>query len=315
MFCARKAVCDIEDVPVTWIYEYYLKLSEKLTGQDVKLKSKFNLKDSNPSMYVYVCRKSRAYKYKCFSTGLQGNHINLIMTLYELEYKEAVLKIVSDYRAFLEDNLYEPSEIILEEKWIVEDYTLRQWTKDDASFWSPYNIGSQILNKYNVKPIDSFTMSKGAIESFHKKSKRIYGYFTKEDELYRLYQPEVEAKKFLIIKNYLQGWDQITGESRLFICSSLKDMMTMNSLISDADYIAPNSENAGIEYLMQWIQEYPEKYIIFDNDDTGIKMMKKYDEVYNIPYIHIPLSKDVSDSVKEHGASKVKSYLKTLLPV
>ncbi len=96
MFCARKAVCDIEDVPVTWIYEYYLKLSEKLTGQDVKLKSKFNLKDSNPSMYVYVCRKSRAYKYKCFSTGLQGNHINLIMTLYELEYKEAVLKIVND---------------------------------------------------------------------------------------------------------------------------------------------------------------------------------------------------------------------------
>jgi len=315
MFSVRKAVFDIEDVPVAWVYEYYLRLSEKLTGQDVKLKSIFNLKDSNPSMYVYMCRKSNSYKYKCFSTGLQGDYIKLVMTLNELDYRNAVIKIVNDYKKFLEDNIYQPSKIIPEQKWVVESYKLRQWNTDDVNFWSPFNIGSQILDRYNVKPIESYVMSRGPMESFEKRTKRIYGYFTKAGELYRLYQPECEANKFFIIKNYLQGWDQITSKSRLFICSSLKDVMTMNSLIPDADYIAPNSENAGIEYLMQWIQEYPEKYIIFDNDDTGIRMMKKYDEVYNIPYIHIPLSKDVSDSVKEHGASKVKSYLKTLLPV
>ena len=314
MFTVRKAIFDIQDVPITWAFEFYLKLSEKLTGQNIKLKSIFNPKDSNPSMYVYLCRNTNMYKFKCFSTGLQGDHVKLVMLINELEYKPAVYKIIEDYKKFLDDNQYQTPVIVQEAKWHVENYTVRQWNKDDVDFWSPYNIGSQILDKYNVKPIEIFTMSRGS-ESFERKARRIYGYFTKGGELYRIYQPEVEAKKFLIIKNYLQGWDQISGKSRLFICSSLKDMMTMNSLIPDADYIAPNSEIAGIEYLMQWIQEYPEKYIIFDNDDTGIKMMKKYDEVYNIPYIHIPLSKDISDSVKEHGAFKVKTYLKSLISI
>ena len=314
LFSVKSGIVDIEDVPIEWVFEHYLRLGEKLRGQDVKLKSIFNPKDSNPSMYVYVCRKSKTYKYKCFSTGLQGHHISLVQRMYELNMHDAENKIIGDYRNFLVDNTYKPEELVIEERWSVGEYKLRNWNKDDVEYWSPYNIGSKILDKFNVKPIESYIMSRG-MESFTKKGSRIYGYFTKDDQLYRIYQPQCTEKKFLIVKNYVQGWDQIQGKSRLFICSSMKDIMTMYSILPDADYIAPNSEVAGIEFLMHWINDYPEKYIIFDNDDTGIKMMKKYDEVYNIPYIHIPLSKDISDSVKEHGASKVKSYIKTVIPI
>lgn len=314
MFSVKSGIVDIEDVPVEWVFEYYLKLGEKLRGQDVKLKSVFNPKDSNPSMYVYLCRKTGTYKFKCFSTGIHGNQVSLVMLLNECSYAHAIDKIIEDYRGFIVHNAYEVKEIIPEERWIISNHKVRLWNKDDVAFWSPYNIGSTVLDRFNVRPLESYEMSRNT-ESFTRKAKRIYGYFTKDDQLYRIYQPLITEKKFLINGTYVQGWDQITGKSRLFICSSMKDIMTMYSILPDADYIAPSSENAGIEYLIHWIKGYPEQYVIFDNDAAGIKMMKKYDEVYNIPYIHIPLSKDISDSVKDHGASKVKSYIKTVIPL
>lgn len=312
MYSVRKAVFDLEDVPVEWVFENYLKLNERLRGQDVKMKSLFNPSDRNPSMYVYMCRNSKSYKFKCFSTGLQGSAVNLIMHLKSLDFAEAAKIIMEDYRKFIETGEYARAELKMESKWKLDSYNLRSWNQHDAAYWSPYNIGSNMLEKYNVKPIASYVMHKDGIESFERKARRIYGYFNKHDELCKIYQPEAEDKKFLVIKNYIQGWDQLQGKERLFICSSLKDIMSLDSLNVDADFIAPSSEIAGLEIVMDFIQEYPEKYVIFDNDAVGIKMMQRYQEVYNLPYIHIPLSKDISDSVRDFGASKVKSYIKQL---
>jgi hypothetical protein len=77
----------------------------------------------------------------------------------------------------------------------------------------------------------------------------------------------------------------------------------------DADFIAPSSENANIEPIIEWIRDYPKKYVIFDNDSTGLRMMQRYEQQYGLPYIHLELSKDVSDSVRDHGARVVKSNI------
>ena len=90
--------------------------------------------------------------------------------------------------------------------------------------------------------------------------------------------------------------------------------MAMKSLGIVGDYIAPSSENAGLDSIKNWIQEeYLDKYVIFDNDDAGKKGMYKYYEEYDIPYLLLDLSKDISDSVKDHGAKKVKEYFKNLI--
>jgi len=313
MFSSKKAVFDISDVPIEWIFENYLKLNEKLTGQDVKLKSVFAENDKTPSMYVYVCKKFKHYKFKCFSTGKSGDAVQLVKYLYNLDFKTSVDVIQKDYIKFLEHGDYQHRSYEAVQKWIVSEIELRPWDKDDQNYWSPYNISSVLLEEHNVKPIKSFTMTKG-IESFTKTSTRIYGYYTKNGELYKLYQPNVKDKKFLIVKNYLQGWDQIKHQSRLFICSSLKDIMSMKSLNIEGDYIAPTSENTSIECIIEWINsEYLEKYVIFDNDVTGLKVMKSYNDLYKLPYLHIDLSKDISDSIVNHGAKKVKNYIKTLI--
>lgn len=52
---------------------------------------------------------------------------------------------------------------------------------------------------------------------------------------------------------------------------------------------------------------------MLDNDDTGLKSMQKYKEVYDIPYLHLNLEKDLSDSVKKHGVDEVRKHLEPLL--
>jgi len=308
MFSSRKAVVEIDDVPTKWIFEHYLRLQEKLTGQDVRIKSIFNEFDNDPSMYVFFSSKTNDYRFKCFSTGKTGSGIDLVKHLYDLNYRDAVLKLVDEYKAFLNKEDYVSTPVIPVERWSIDSYKTRSWTTDDAKYWTQFNIGSKLLEKYNVKPLAEYVLSRG-MESFSRGGSKVYGYFNANDDLCKIYQPGSE-KKFLMIKNYIQGWDQIEGKELLLVCSSLKDIMSIKSLGIECDCVAPNSENSGIDSIVEWIKAYPKKYIIFDNDTAGIKAMERCKKDYGIPFLHVDLSKDISDSIRDHGAKKVKEYLK-----
>jgi len=52
---------------------------------------------------------------------------------------------------------------------------------------------------------------------------------------------------------------------------------------------------------------------LFDNDKAGIEAMQKYTDKYQVKGIVLPLSKDLTDSMKDHGLSKVKTELNNLL--
>lgn len=312
MFSSREAVFSITDVPEAWIFEHYLGLKEKLNGQSVKIKSLFNPNENTPSMHIYL-NSSNEHRYKCFSTGMYGNAIDLIMRLNSLTFIEACNMIITDYKDFLKGKVYTKTSIEKPIKWKLQDITYRSWNTDDKDYWAPYNIGSKLLNLYNVKPVSSFTMARGT-ESFSRVGRRVYAYTKASGEVYKIYMPENKDKKFMNLSKHIQGWEQLEGNSTLFICSSLKDIMTMKSLKIEGDFIAPASENSSIEPIMNWInEEYTKKYVIFDNDDAGKRMMTRYKEEYNLPYIIVDLSKDISDSVKDHSAKTVRDYLKQYL--
>lgn len=313
MFSSRQAIFGIEDVPAEWIFEFYLGLGEKLNGQSVKMKSLFNPNDKTPSMYIYLNPSTKDYRFKCFSTGTQGNAINLIMILKSLTFKDAAMLITSDYKNYIKGAPFIKTTLQEPVKWKLYDIQYRSWNTDDKQYWSAYNIGSALLDLYNVKPVSSFTMSREN-ESFTRTGRRVYAYTKSDGEVYKIYMPENKDKKFMNFSKYIQGWEQLQGHSKLFICSSLKDIMAMRSLKIEGDYIAPASENSSLEPIMNWIHgEYNEKYVIFDNDEAGMKMMEKYKQEFDLPYLHLDLSKDISDSVKDHGAKKVKEHLIKLL--
>ena len=322
MLKIKSLITDITEVPREWIFEHYLNLEEKLTGQDVKIKSIFNPKDKNPSMYVYYS-SNNVYKFKDFSTGKSGDAIALVMTMCQLSTRgETAHKIISDYNAFILENKedYSLREFKKRSKYKVTTFTTRSWTNIDAKYWGKFHIDSKTLEFYNVVPLAEYKLVKeenGEVKELTIKGNSIYGYFRKDGTLYKIYHPFLKDHKFIKVKDYIQGSDQLTMKvPYLVICSSLKDIMAFRKLgYKNAEAIAPDSENSMIPENV--IESYKHKYkavcTLFDNDGPGIESMKKYKDRYDLPSVVLAMSKDLSDSVRDTNLTKVREVLTPLL--
>ena len=324
MIRTKSLISDLKEVPVAWVFEHYLKLKEKLTGQDVRIKSPFGNHDRVPSTYIYYSKTSETYKFKDFSTGKQGDRITLVQAVLNLSSRgEAAHRIMSDYNQFILTNSedYNLREFKLQQKYKVTEFKKRQWTTLDQKYWTQFYIGSKLLEEYNVFPLESYTMSKeedGELKqlvitgSYH-----IYGYFRPDGTLYKIYQPMVKENKFIKVKEYIQGTDQLTYKKPyLIICSSLKDVMAFMKLgYKEAEAVAPDSENTLIpaSVIASYKMKYKSVCTLFDNDEAGIKSMNNYGQKYDLSGVILPMSKDLSDSMRDHGLLKVKETLTPLL--
>lgn len=306
-----------DDVPVEWVFETYLGLTEKLQGQNVKIKSPFNPADNNPSAFVYYDIYQHRYRFKDFSTGKFADADILVMELLKFEtVNEAREKILTDYKQWLKTNKQDVSIITPQERFKVAEYNIRKWSETDAKFWTKYNISSKLLEHYQIKPLEYYKLRRGDDE-LHIELNVIYGYFKIDGTLFKIYTPYRKDNKFTSIERYIQGTEQLTLKKRfLVITSSMKDLLSLLSLgYSEIESIAPPSENTIIpkEVIAAYKMKYEKIITLFDNDQPGIDSMKRYKELYDLDYCHLPMSKDLSDSIKDHGALKVKEILTPLL--
>jgi len=323
MISTKNLIANISDVPTGWPFEYYLGLSEKLDGQDVKMRSVFNIKDKVPSMFIYFNTSSGTYKFKDFSSGHQGDPVQFVQILFNLKTRgQSAMKVIEDYNQYVLNNDCNPiKEYKVHSRYKVTDYEMRHWTTVDQKYWTKFNIGSRLLEKYNVAPLQYYTMTKednnGKESSITIKGLSLYGYFKDDGTLYKVYQPKVSDKKFIKVKNYIQGSDQLKYDKKyLVITSSLKDLMTFNRLkLNDAESIAPDSENTLIpeSMLKTIVPKYEKVFVLFDNDEAGIRSMKRYKEKYGFDYVILDMEKDLSDSIKVHGLTKTREVLLPLL--
>ena len=319
MISTKHIVNSILDVPTSWVFETYCDLGEKLTGQDIKIRSLFNPRDSVPSMVIF-CRQEK-YFFKDFSTDRGGDCVKLVMYLHDLTTGSAINKIIDDYTRYLKNSGTSVSDVVIKQRanYHLESYDTRSWTKGDADFWTPYGIGSDLLEKYHVKPLSSFTFSKnenGVYDFFVTQRPYVYGYFREDGTLYKIYQPYVKDKKFMKINTYIQGMDQLKfTKPYLVIVSSLKDGLSLTRFKYPVEFIAPDSEGSLIreEVINNLKSKYKGVATMFDNDTAGIKAMERYQEAYGLPSIHLELEKDLSDSVKVRGIKVVREHLTPLI--
>lgn len=309
MFSSRHHINNINDIPSKWIFENYFGLC--LTGQRICIKSLFKPDEKTPSMYLYYNPDNESYRFKCFSTGIGGSAVELMMHMWSCDFITASDRIKTDYIEFLRTGNTVSTEILDHAKWKVSDFSIRGWTQADADYWSAYNISSSILEHYNVVPLEKYTMSKvtteGEVEAeFTVVGRNIYGYFNKALILYKIYQPLNHKQKFIKVCSYIQGFDQLQGHDVLVIAASLKDGMATVSLGLKVDVIAPDSENTYIpaEMIAEFKLSYKAVIVMMDSDDAGIKSMKYYEEQYNLPFVYLSQEKDISDIVKIHGVKK-----------
>ncbi len=288
----------------------------------IRIKSIFNPNDKTPSMFIYHEKTNNKWLYKCHSTGKFGDAINLVEGLFSLSYSDACGKIVTDYyNSDKSDNSEINFASLNNTKWIIQDYTTRQWTKADAAYWLQYNIGSSLLRKYNVLPLQSYELCQvdltTNIVTRCLKFENVglcYGYFTQENELYKIYCPKNKSQKFISLESVLQGIDQLEYHDTMIITKSLKDIMAIKSLGFRVDCIAPPSETSKLkpEIIDLWLKKnYKHVIVYMDSDIAGINAMKYYNEKFNLPFVYLPKEKDISDVIKNHG---VKEALQELYP-
>ena len=317
MFQTKNLVHDVKQVPSQWIFEHFCRIGQRLDGSDVKIKSLFNTDERTPSMCIYYNQRKGKYMFKDFSSGKGGDAVTLVKELYNLKFHKACQKIVDEYNDYVVENKtgYNVENIEVQPKYRVDKYEKRMWTTLDQQFWTQFNIGTKLLTMYNVFPLSHYTMARGEDE-IQIKGLYIYGYFKNDGTLYKIYQPKTMDKKFIKVDDYIQGFEQVKPHDYLIITSSLKDVMSIKSLKIHTDVIAPDSENTIIkkDLMEHFIKSYKKVVLLFDNDEPGLESMKKYKELYPALSISIlPMSKDVSDSIKDFGVKEVKTRLVLIL--
>lgn len=321
MISTNTIISDLNDVPREWVFEHYLKLTERLCGQSLKIKSAFNTSDKVPSMCIYTDSKG-FYKFKDFSSGYGGDGLNLVMHLYNLDGRgKASFRIMDDYNIYVSNNTYVPLEYKSHSKYVVSDFEIRHWNTLDQAYWKNFKLSSSLLEKHNVQPLSFYTMIKEdegrILDSVTIKGNFIYGFFREDGTVYKIYTPKNKDNKFIKVKDYIQGSDQLEFKSKyLIITSSLKDLMCFKKLgITGIEVIAPDSENSVIpeNFMKPLLGKYQKIIVLFDNDDPGIKSAQRYQEKYGFDYINLDMSKDLSDSVRDHGVEAVRDKLFPLL--
>jgi hypothetical protein len=309
MFTSKQYIGNFKSIPTKWIFEKYLNLPEELEGQRIHLKSIFNKDEKTPSMFLYYSDKHKDYRFKCFSSGNYGDGFNLMSYIWGLDLKSTIEKISTDY--VVDDNKCIQTDIstLSANKAKLKRYTIKKsWDISDFNYWNKYNISFDLLHQHYVYPLQDFTIEKNGQE-YIICNDNMYGYFTKTGTLYKIYQPLTANKLFkffLVDGEYIQGSDQCTQQNTLIIASSLKDIISLRSLGIIADIIAPNSENTILTpyYINMFKKRYDSIVVIFDSDVAGIKAAKKYEELYNIPFVYFSKAKDVSDLIELQGKTK-----------
>lgn len=319
MLSTKKIKADYKEVPSQFIFEHYLELTEKLVGQEIKMKSLLNPTDTNPSMTVYVDKVTKDYKWKDFSAGKGGNPINLVMELKGLNFNEAANRIVNDYNTYCLNSSVEDNREFKEyAKYKVSRYNIRKWNTNDQNFWTDFYIGTSFLSEYNIQPLSDYSLSKdenGTVNEITIKGEYLYGYFKKNGELYKIYQPKNKDRKYIKVASFIQGSEQLKGYNILIINSGLKDIGAMNSLKLKIDYTAPDSENSPIakDIIIKWKKKYKYVFVMFDNDEAGIKAMKRYRREYGLPCLLLTVKKDVAESVKSNGPKDIRERVISLI--
>lgn len=279
-------------------------------------------KQKTPSFNIYHSSKGiREWRYKDF-TGMDGSAFDLVMNLYNVNFKESMNIIDKEMNLGLSGSkelakehkrsyVKKPEPVLTDDR--NYDYVSKhvQFTSFDRSLFAQYGITRKGLRKYDVYCVSSFT-------AYNKDNKEytfnrlpnqpIYEY--RHEGWSKIYMPFSDIR-FLTLgdkpDNYLFGYKQLPqlGDV-LYLTGGEKDVMTLNAHGFHA--VCLNSEESNPINYPQLIKllygnNFKEKYILYDNDKTGIKQMKKLSKEFPMlkPLILPQMSngnKDISDWYK-----------------
>lgn len=291
-------------IPDYWIYEEYLNDKVEI-GKTIS--SPFR-SDKRPSMIFG--KIDNKITWKDLATGDKGDSVALVSKLFNINRKQAIQKI---YNELIKGKLDNKPIIIEKERKIKEkpkskiQIRLDEFNSSDLEYWRSYNIEYKNLKEYKIKKLSSFKIIKTdkTVEIYSTKQNPIYAYcFGKRR--YKIYRPFSEQYKWFSNTSVIQNNKRLSEKGdNLIITKSYKDVICLEN--NGFTSIAPSSESTFVSkpILSSLQKRYKNIYVLYDNDDAGIKNTLKHMEnnkEFKITWLMIPDKyevKDFSDFVKK----------------
>lgn len=287
--------------------------------------------DNRPSFGLYLSNNGRIY-YKDYATNESGGIFDLLGELWKCNYNKVLERVNKDISKIDKGNIKintngsTDSITVRTNKEHSNNSDLqckvREWRKYDLEYWNQYGISLKWLKYAEVYPISHKIIIKHGHKYIFKADKLAYAYVEhKEGKVsLKIYSPL--NKNGYKWSNKHDGsvislWTKIPNEGNMVcICSSLKDALCLwaNTEIPSIALQGEgyNMSNTAISELKR---RYKHIFVLFDNDESGIKDGLVFSEKTGFTNIVLPKfegGKDVSDAYKILGKEE---WLKMILPL
>lgn len=261
--------------------------------------------DNNPSCNFNVDRFERI-KFYDPGGGFNWDCFNVVEYAYKVSFKEAMNIIARDFK-LAEGSTSDPISFIKARSREKVEIRIkrREWSQVDKDYWwTKYGITRKHLEAFDISPVSHAWYLRGnLLELFytHRESDPCYAYWFGDYE-YKLYFPlRAKGKKFRQTRgDIIQGLRQLPEKGHILIhTKSLKDVVCISRFreIFGIHAIAPMSETQLMpEKLYNALaNRFDYQFTLFDFDRTGIKLMRKYEQVYKTPWLMM------ADQFKQEG--------------
>jgi len=322
------------------IYREDISLSDKdiltryldITKVPCSISSPLRDDDHNPSFSLTEWN-GKVFWYD-FGTGEHGTTIDLMMRLWDCDYKEALMKMKLDEGERIPHfNLvrkYKGKVHITSNSKI--KVKVREWRAWDLEYWSSYGISQKMCIWCNVYPISHAFFTHDDENGIEQTicvpmDKYAYAYFEWKDgiESVKLYQPFSQKMKWLS-KHDHSVWDlwkqafayaENKDDSCCIITSSRKDAMCLwQNLGVPAMSLQGEGYIPKPQVMKQVLERFKAVYLWYDNDfthtndnpgqDNAKKLIELYPALKNICIPEQFQSKDPSDLFKNWGKVAIK---------
>lgn len=313
------------------IYDFYV------TGRwrNGKVSSPFR-QDDKPSFSIYV-NSANKLVWRDFGTTEYGGPLDLVMKIFNLDFKDALNKIqidlngiyTTDRSSVLSGGAFHsmagPTEGLGQKEKSKKTITvdLQEFTETDMHYWWQYKLTLHTIAKYNVASVRTVYINNKAVFGYTDKNP-IYAYYIRDAgyenywdnvKIYRPYATDykwlgnMNSKVVFNIRRLHKGVyntdkevipiDILHNADSIIITKSLKDVMVIES--NNIPAIAPQSESyVDTNIVLRAMDIYKNVFVLMDNDEQGEKISAKYVELgcKKLDIPKIEKVKDISDLKK-----------------
>lgn len=311
-FASGKPNLDINSIDEFYLADRYLNVKKIPCVINSPLR-----KDAHPSFSIYS-RDGIHVRYKDFATGDAGGIFDLLQKMWNLSFKEMLNKISENTIQGIVATKTNSKKVSTERSKI--ECKIREWKKHDFEYWNQFGITEVWLKYAEIYPVSHVFVTKPDGERYtFIADKYAYAYVEHKENntAVKIYQPYNKKQcKWLsgFDGSVISLWTKIpeTGD-KVVICSSVKDALCLWCNLG-IPAIAVQGEGYAISNTAKdnLLLRYKNVYILFDNDEAGIKDGIKLSErtgFINLTLPKINNAKDIAELYQKTNKQEFKDII------